>query len=454
MLSANLYIYTLLITCVLFLASCVGSPPDNSLHSDVFLVNSTSETLSIQIQQTGDAQLLEGQEYFMGSNTIPPFTTERILRINRQSPLPAGQAFLFTSHIENAQGSFQIHQKMLTQNSDSSLSFGATANDETLPLQTDTNIHRITLNQNNATPTELAFRASNKGLYPDLHYVISEPYAPVIPNPSADKLSILTYNIWALPYVSNHINTRLQAMPPYLAQYDVLLLQEAFSTARETLVNTLAQDYGYSYSSEVLDNPSPNIFNGGVILLSRYPIVKQAQFYFPDCTGADCLADKGINYIEIIKQGRSYHLFATHTASFDTYTARLYRQKQFKEIHAFAQSMNIPPNETVVYGGDFNVNKWLFPDDYQQMLSTLNVTEPTYTGHSESTFNPFTNIHATAQGSGSDHIEYLDYVFVSNDYAAPTNTPTNNVRIPRSTTEPLWGLWDLSDHYPVEALIE
>jgi endonuclease/exonuclease/phosphatase family metal-dependent hydrolase len=435
------------------MGSCSGQSADNSLHSDIFVVNSTSESLNVQVEQTGDAPLLENEDYIVYENTIPPFATKHILRVNRQRPIASGQEFFFSTRLENAKVNVQLDQKMQSLESDSILSFGATINSVATPLQTGLAIYRTPFNQTDNLIGELAYSASNKAIYPDIHYVVTEAYPPAILSPSSEELSLITYNIWALPYISNKIKERLQAMPPFLAQYDVLLLQEAFAPERDRLIATLEEDYGYSYVSNILNNPTPNFFDGGIVLLSRYPIVNQAQFYFPDCNGAECFTDKGINYIEIIKQGRSYHIFSAHTSSFNNDIARLYRQNQFEQMRAFAESLNIPQNEPVIYGGDFNVNKSLFPEDYQQMLTTLDASEPNFTGYTDSTFDPFININATAFGTGGDQIEYLDYVLVSNRYAEP-NSNINHVRVPRSTAPSLWRLWDLSDHFPVEAFIK
>ncbi|BCD99760.1 sphingomyelin phosphodiesterase [Marinagarivorans cellulosilyticus] len=446
------YSWAVLVMCFL-LTSCVGDAPDNSPYSDIFFVNNTHQTLNVQVQQSGDALLQQSQQYTVQEKSIPPYSTQLILRINRQDYSVAGQEFLFSTHVEGEHINVELQQKIISLQTGSSLSFSALVDSAPLPLQTDQNIYRIELKQANGLTAELAFKAKNKGLYEDIHYVYTQAYSPAKLDPSADKLSVLSYNIWALPFISDEIKVRLQAMPPYLQQYDVLLLQEAFSNEYENLVNTLEEEFGYTYVSNMLNSPNPNLFNGGVILLSRYPIVRQAQAYFPDCAGNDCLADKGINYMEVIKNGRSYHIFSAHTASFDSDIARLYRQNQFQQMRDFTEAMEIPKNETVIYGGDFNVNKWLFPEDYQQMLATLEAAEPEYTGYSKATFDPFINVHGSAFGSGGDHIEYLDYVLVSEQYGASSSL-VNNVRIPRSTSPALWNLWDLSDHFPVEAFIE
>lgn len=62
--------------------------------------------------------------------------------------------------------------------------------------------------------------------------------------------------------------------------------------------------------------------------------------------GTDCFADKGVMYAEVIKGGKAWHLFATHTASFDTDEARKLRQIQFGQIRTLAASLKIPASDT------------------------------------------------------------------------------------------------------------
>ena len=127
------------------------------------------------------------------------------------------------------------------------------------------------------------------------------------------------------------------------------------------------------------------------MVASRHPIVKTDHFIYPSCTGIDCFADKGVIYAEILKNGKAYHVTSTPTASFDTDAARDMRQQQFKQIRALVDKQNIPSFDAVLMGGDFNVNKLLWPQDYAQMQINLNGTVPVSTGYTESTFDPRVN---------------------------------------------------------------
>lgn len=190
-----------------------------------------------------------------------------------------------------------------------------------------------------------------------------------------------------------------------------------------------------------------NVFDSGILIASRYPITNVADFVYPDCAGTDCFADKSVVYAEIIKDGRAYHLTNTHATSFDTDEARALRMVEFQHMRDIVEAQNIPAWEAVMFGGDFNVNKLLWPGDYAQMLGILNATDPVSTGH-DATFDPRINTLSQAYGSGGDTVEYLDYVVYANDHLQPV-AARNDVRIPRSTGQGVWGVWDLSDHYPV-----
>jgi hypothetical protein len=81
-------------------------------------------------------------------------------------------------------------------------------------------------------------------------------------------------------------------------------------------------------------------------------------------------------------------------------------------------------------------------------LTNLNATAAPSTGYTASTFDPRVNKLAGAAGSGGTAVEYLDYVVASNTHRQPTQA-RNDVRILRTTADPLYMTWDLSDHFPV-----
>ena len=94
-----------------------------------------------------------------------------------------------------------------------------------------------------------------------------------------------------------------------------------------------------------------------------------------------------------------------------------------------------------------------FPSDDQEMFANLQAIEPEYSGYTASTFDPRINNFAGEPMSGGENVEYLDYVVVSSEYAVKTQN-NNRVDVPRSTSSELWKHYNLSDHFPVSAVIK
>lgn len=420
--------------------------------TDVYLTNNSDQPLAIQVHHEGTDRLAYGDEWQQHIETLGPWETKQVLSFNRWEGVKSGETYRFETVVSNPIGeSVTLSQVMQGHWYNSSIEYGVSASDVDLQLKDDRQIHRSTSLAFGERSAELAFKSVSTARYDDLHYTFT-PAKRAEPIVSDDNtLKMMTYNVWALPVIASHISDRYQLIPDYVKGYDVLALQEVFASGREAFLRELAKEY--PYQTKMLDKEGFNVYDGGVILVSRYPIVNQAQYVFPDCTGTDCFADKGVNYAEVIKGGQAYHVFATHTASFDTDTARDYRQRQFKQMRQLAQSLDIPVTDTVVYSGDFNVNKLKFPSDYQQMLANLSVIEPSYSGYTASTFDPRINDFAGEAMSGGENVEYLDYVMVSNEYQVKLNND-NRVDVPRSTDERLWQHYNLSDHFPVTAVIK
>lgn len=408
--------------------------------------------MSIQVNHRGSDILEEGVEWQQHIQTLKSWETKMILSFNRWEGVKSGDTYQFETVVTNENGeSLSLLQQVKGYWYKSTLDHSASTNDVALNWSNDREIHRHQSRYNSSSNnTEIAFKASETKRYDDIYYSITPQKIDELPVAEANTLKVMSYNVWALPVISKHIDDRFQEIPKHLIGYDVLMLQEVFASGRDAFLRDLAKEY--PYQTKMLDSPGANIYDGGVIIVSRYPIVNEGQYVYPNCSGTDCFADKGLNYAEVIKNGKAYHLLATHTASFDTDTARDYRQRQFSQMRDFAQAQKISANDTVVYGGDFNVNKRKFPTDYQQMFANLSADEPQYAGYTESTFDPRINAFAGNALSGGENIEYLDYVVVSNEFAK-RNENINTVKIPRSTVASLWKHWNLSDHFPVKAVI-
>jgi endonuclease/exonuclease/phosphatase family metal-dependent hydrolase len=253
-------------------------------------------------------------------------------------------------------------------------------------------------------------------------------------------LDVLTYNVQLPPFLPKGQDVRTPLFAGQLGGYDVLLLQEVFSDYhRKILLRDLAA--AYPHQSRILGRDRGIAQDGGVVIVSKWPIELQFQKLFGElCAGKDCLGDKGVLYARINKAGRRIHLFATHLQSGVEHAAT--RQRQVVVVKRLIDSMGLPADEPVLIGGDLNVDRFSDGRDgaFTAMTRTLDAGHPPpppRAGHA-ATLDPDRNPLA----SGASAAKYIDYVLVSNAHLRPA-AASNAVR--RVFAEGR----SLSDHFAV-----
>lgn len=303
---------------------------------------------------------------------------------------------------------------------------------------------------------------------------------------SYNDLRVLTHNVY-LPVFLRGLGTgpgtdqraALVAQADYIRGYDVVALNELFelnydgSGPANVILQGLANDYPYqtpviasdlnaSQWDDSIGHIDPVKKNGGVAILSRWPIEYQAQVMFNNSCGDDSLDNKGFAYARILRNGERLHLIATHTQSESsscggTPKGSAERLAQFGKIRDFVAAQNIPAHEPVIIAGDLNV-KTQGPE-YQNMLSALNARAPQYLNDIPS-WNPEQNDLAAKQYPGYAP-EHLDYLLLSAAHAdipgwgnatlpvAAASTWRDTVIIPDSYH---YESDEYSDHFPVVGL--
>ncbi|SUK04842.1 phospholipase C [Staphylococcus agnetis] len=302
--------------------------------------------------------------------------------------------------------------------------------------------------------------------------LISIPFSMAQAETEQHNLKITTHNVYFMPRAlypnwGQMNRADLIAQAPYMQHNDVVILNELFDEKASAKLKAILQ-HTYPYQSPILGESSSEwddahgyihnakITNGGVAILSRYPIMHQEQHIFAQGRGSDAMAKKGFVYIKVNKNGHPYHIIGTHLQadnSESTYTKdATVRASQMVEIRQFIQQKHIPKDEMIVIGGDMNVKKG--SNEYNDMLAEMNVSEPQFSGHT-STWDTETN--SIAKYNYPDlKPQYLDYLLVEKDHAQPQKWTNRalNIKSPEwSVTS--WGktyhYQDYSDHYPVVA---
>lgn len=281
----------------------------------------------------------------------------------------------------------------------------------------------------------------------------------------ADDFRLLAYNVYMLPEVLanwNHAGRAQMIADSDLVQgHDAILLQELFDNGpADILLNGLKAEYPYQtpvlgrttdgWDATLGAYSNSTIEDGGVAIVSRWPIEQQIQYVYKQGCGADYLANKGFVYARIDKNGADYHVISTHVQAEDSAcdNPAATRKSQFIEMQNFIASHNIPADEVVFMGGDFNVIKGTA--EYPDMLETLKASAPDAYAGFETSWDPESNGIA-AYNYPDLPSEYLDYIFVSRDHAQPTHWHNQSLDVtsPGSWAVGNYKYQELSDHYPI-----
>ncbi|MET9229287.1 sphingomyelin phosphodiesterase [Lentzea sp. NPDC003310] len=285
---------------------------------------------------------------------------------------------------------------------------------------------------------------------------------------AAPALKIATHNVFMLsrnlyPNWGQVARADLIDSTGVLAGQDVVVLQEAFdNTASDRLLANLRDTYphqtpvlgrsraGWDVTSGRYSDATPE--DGGVAVLSRWPITTRVQHVYADACGADWFSNKGFAYVRIEAPSGPVHVIGTHMQAEDSTCTSApggYRAKQRAEIRAFLAARNIPSGEPVYVAGDLNVVA--ASAEFPAMVAELGARTPELGGHPFS-WDCADNSVCRDQYGPEYASEQLDYVLTVQGPVLRNET--------RRAKSPQWSIWswgrkytytDFSDHYPVFA---
>lgn len=297
--------------------------------------------------------------------------------------------------------------------------------------------------------------------------------APAAAAGPAPALKVLTYNVFLMSknlYPNWGQDHRAAEIPKtsFFHGNDVVVLQEAFdNSSSDALKSAAATEYpyqtpvvgrsksGWDATGGAYSAVTPE--DGGVTVLSKWPILHKEQYVYQDACGADWWSNKGFAYVVLNVNGTKVHVVGTHAQSTDpgcgAGEAAMMRSRQFKAIDAFLDAKNIPADEEVLVAGDLNVDSR--SAEYTSLLNDAGlVGADARTGHPYS-FDTQDNSIARYRYP-DDPREDLDYVLNRAGHARPAgwhNEVVKEQSAPWTVTS--WGTsytyTNLSDHYPLRA---
>lgn len=209
------------------------------------------------------------------------------------------------------------------------------------------------------------------------------------------SVSILSYNLYCLPWIATAFSPSSCPMPrerstafhKHICSYDVISLQEVWDPCYSSV-----EKFARENNLHVVGSSAPStfryislrVFGGGLMIMSKYPIVDRQEIIFDRGWDADRFVTKGVLYAKI-QIGASYvHVFNTHLQAsygyeFDFITNPYItpRQKQIKRLTAFIDKVTSKDRYPIMVMGDFNVNARRTPEDgddskeYSEMIELL-----------------------------------------------------------------------------------
>lgn len=418
----------------------------SAAQTTVYVRNNTWNDFSIEVAQSG--YQMNTSDWSRLLTTFPKWNVddEAVFELERTSTsIPTGDTTLCDIYLVAGTDTVTLRLRLQGGTAGSAMQFSASAPGAADAWYSDDAFHQIqtTLAGKNVI---VKYKADNtdSGFSRDVRFVIHDDPIYEIPqedfqNPNV--LNLMAYNVQMIPLGISGMqfaSLRGALLPAQLSPYqDAVIFCEIFDdTAREAYLIPAMEAAGFQHRTSILNvSPGGLPWNGGVIIFSRWPIEYSAEWDYTLCgqAAADCLSNKGVKYARINKLGKKYHIFGTHMDAGGGQDDILARLSAMREIRNFIAAQDIPQDEAVLYGGDFNIDP--FDNEYLNMLDTLHPVVPNPIGYTNSTFSG---------GVG----KIIDHVWGSGLHLIPL-VATNEVITPRSIEDTMWTISEFSDHRAV-----
>jgi endonuclease/exonuclease/phosphatase family metal-dependent hydrolase len=460
-------------------------------ETDMYFVNKTPYTLTVAYSSAKNPSDADLNDFQTGPQSIAPNARVKLMSVPRGGmPLDPSADYYFTATISGLPDNKKVACSLYVRTSPihgagktSSIKATTYLVGEN-PTWYDSNLTRFFSSDQKIGGKTFTSYFKWIGLhlgsiYEDIEYTLTETGTIT----DAKKLTLLQYNIQQRPTSegmqyqtlgthSERSQLSTIALPAAIKQFnaDVVTVNEAFTKALRPPLQSEMRKAGFTYATDAVNANSSSFWSGGVMVFSKYPFTKTAEYTFGDSAAADSSAAKGAWYVQIKKtvgnDSMFYNIFATHTNASYTFkgktrlamddAGRGARKVQFKELKKFIDDQKIPKDQPVIIVGDMNVDmiseKGQPGDEYAYMLAALNATHPPIVGPVY-TFNQYVNEWVDPDDGP---IQYLDYALIENAHLKPTSAEIETICLKSDGSNDCTqkgsaklGKRDLSDHFPI-----
>lgn len=273
---------------------------------------------------------------------------------------------------------------------------------------------------------------------------------------TVDTINVLTLNTWMVPGQRKMAAARAQAIGKAIAKYDLVTLQETFTSGMRATIMTYAKLNGAQFDNRY-QRRHPLFLNSGKVVFSSNQITKTDFKRFLNCRGFQCFSRKGILYTQIqLPSGQLVDVFTTHLQAFEK--DYLIRKWQLERLSSFVAEKN-DGSLPIIFTGDFNVIGET--SEYQELMQTMNGFTDVYRDfhpHDPGmTYNPEENFWASLNPEGKVEPARLDYIFIRDGKNAHWQIKNAKIALKKAVdwTDPHRTQRKIlaSDHYGVAATL-
>ncbi len=261
----------------------------------------------------------------------------------------------------------------------------------------------------------------------------------------------MTWNIFMIPPVifkscqadrAVYISDYVKKMNPDIMVFNESFLKNCTAILKDKLTTT------YPYQTAVTPRGALKL-NSGVLVFSKFPILKQDFIRYKNKRGSDRFAKKGARYVELTVNNQRIQLVATHTQSLVKYSAA--RIKQFTQLKKQLLDKYYQDTIPQFVVGDLNCN-YYDTSEYNVLINKLDALPVAYSGEHFS-WNGMENDLAY---KFSEHTqETLDYILLRNSKHTKAVIKSTEILKPSCGCSICkYKFNSFSDHYPVISTIE
>ncbi|KAH0794671.1 Endonuclease/Exonuclease/phosphatase family protein [Histomonas meleagridis] len=213
-----------------------------------------------------------------------------------------------------------------------------------------------------------------------------------------NNLKIIQLNVSWIPNFlifgkGNKLSGKDNQLLNRLVKYDVVCLTEAFAYIGSPLKKFVKSMRSFGFSYIVQSNSASftglEIFDGGLIILSKYPILSNGNITYQLSTGVDLLFGKGAIYARVqMGQGTHLHIILTNLQSTNvknTLETTTVRTAQLREMIFFVKNKAMD-GQPIIIVGNMNIDSRstkvigkMSGTEYNKMFTTLGIDGYTLT---------------------------------------------------------------------------